>query len=400
MYRVFIVAPNIGLYYGEGGGVKVALYMAQTLLKNGIKVHLIALKGWPIEKLDRIHGTILRKFSREDKLFLNYMLGLGPSPKIPFSIAVKLVSTYVEYLSRKLGPNLVIFHDDIPRLNYEKILKQNSHVILYSHFPYVARAHFNVVDAVEIGMEKYQGLKTRLHYKALKKVIYTDNIPKEIKLIANSTVTKMFMEFMWRRDVEILYPPLTFQPKITDKPKDSIMVLVGGQPNKRIGDAIRALANIKSTSNKTPRLYIIANSFVPWYKEYLINLAQKLDVKQYVCLMEALPIENLMNIYSFSRLILSPAHFEPFGMSIVEGMAYGNIPIVYKGLLSGPWIDVTEKGIYGLGFRTSDELAEIICDAMNFCEKEFDAWINKVVDRASYFSLHKFEENFIGMINI
>jgi hypothetical protein len=399
MRRAFIIAPNVGFSFGGGGGVKVALYMAQILLENNWRVHLIALCGWRVSELDRIHGTSLRKYHREGKLVLNYLFGTRDSLMIPFPMAVRLVASYIERLMTLNSPDLVIFHDDIPKI-YDKVFKYISKPILYSHFPYAARSYFNIVDAVEVGLERYQSHKTRLYYNALRRVVYCDDVPKEVELVANSTVTKVFMEALWRRSVKVLYPPVTFQPKPLEKPKDNSIVLVGGQPNKRVGDAVKALAELRNRGKPTPKLYAVAHHFVPWYKEWLTNLIHRLGLQQYVHFMENLPERDILNLYASAKIVLSTAHFEPFGMSIVEGMAYGNVPIVYKGLLSGPWIDVTEKGIYGLGFRTSDELAEIICDTMNFDEKEFEAWVNKVVDRVSYFSLHKFEENFIGMIKI
>jgi hypothetical protein len=57
MQRAFIVVPNIGLSFGGGRGVKVALYTAQTLLKHELKVHLVALSGWHVVELDRVHGS-------------------------------------------------------------------------------------------------------------------------------------------------------------------------------------------------------------------------------------------------------------------------------------------------------------------------------------------------------
>jgi glycosyltransferase involved in cell wall biosynthesis len=399
MRRAFIIAPNVGFSFGGGGGVKVALYMAQTLLENNWRVHLIALCGWRVSELDRIHGTSLRKYHREGKLVLNYLFGTRDSLMIPFPMAVRLVASYIERLTTLNSPDLVIFHDDIPKI-YEKVFKYVSKPILYSHFPYAVRSYFNIVDAVEVGLERYQSYKTRLYYNALRRVVYCDDIPKEVELVANSTVTKVFMEALWRRGVKVLYPPVTFQPKPLERPKDNFIVLVGGQPNKRVGDAVKALAELRNRGKPTPKLYVVAHHFVPWYREWLTNLIHRLGLQQYVHFMENLPERDILNLYASAKIVLSTAHFEPFGMSIVEGMVYGDVPIVYKGLLSGPWIDVAEKGIYGLGFRTCDELAEIICDAMNFGEKEFDAWRNKVVDRASYFSLHKFEENFIEMIKI
>jgi hypothetical protein len=99
--RAFIVAPNIGLSFGGGGGVKVALYMAQTLLELGLKVHLVALSGWHFEKLDRIHGTSLTKYYEEGRLILNYFLGARGDLRVPFPISVELIALYVKRLVKE-----------------------------------------------------------------------------------------------------------------------------------------------------------------------------------------------------------------------------------------------------------------------------------------------------------
>ena len=275
MRRAFIVVPNIGFSFGGEGGVKVALYTAQTLLKHEheLKVHLVALSGWHVVELDRVHGTNLRRFYREGKVVLN-LFGSGESLRTPFPFAV---SYLIRRLVRERSPNLLIFHDDVPRLD-EKVFRNVSKVMLYSHFPYVARIRFNIVDAVEIKLEKYQSYKTRLYYVALKRGIYYNNMPKEVELVANSTVTKVFMEVLWRRNVKVLYPPITFQPKPLERLKNNSVILVGGQPNKRIGDAIKALAELRNRSRPTSKLYVVAHHLVPWYREWLTNLVHRLGL--------------------------------------------------------------------------------------------------------------------------
>jgi glycosyltransferase involved in cell wall biosynthesis len=396
MRRAFIIAPNIGLSFGGGGGVKVALYMAQTLLEHGLKVHLVALSGWHIAELDRAHGTNLRRFHREEKVVLNYLFGSGESLRIPFPITISLIALYVRRLVREHLPDLLIFHDDVPRLG-EEVFKNVSKIMLYSHFPYVARTRFNIVDAVEVGLEKYQSYKTRLYYVALKRVVYYDNMPKEVELVANSTVTKAFMELLWRRNVKVLYPPITFQLKPLEKLKNNSVILVGGQPNKRIGDAIKALAELRNRSRLTPKLYVVAYHFVPWYREWLLNLVHRLGLQQYVHFMEKLPERDLLNLYASSKIILSTAHFEPFGMSVAEGMALRAVPVVYKGSLSGPWIDVVDKGRYGIGFRTTEELAEAIEHVIN-TEGELSELQDKAFERSRIFLLSTFKKKFQGLI--
>ena len=81
--------------------------------------------------------------------------------------------------------------------------------------------------------------------------------------------------------------------------------------------------------------------------------------------MEKPPERDLLNLYASSKIILSVAHFEPFGMSVAEGMMLRAVPAVYRGPLSGPWIDIIDKGNYGIGFRTTEELAEAIEHVIN-----------------------------------
>jgi glycosyltransferase involved in cell wall biosynthesis len=258
--------------------------------------------------------------------------------------------------------------------------------------------HFNVVDAVEVGLKMYQGYKTRLYHATLKKVIYYDDMPKEVELVANSTVTKIFMELLWKRNVKVLYPPITFQPKPIEKPKNDSVIIVGGQPNKRIGDAIKALAELKSRGRFAPKLYVIAQHFIPWYKEWLTSLIHKLKLQHYVYFMENLPEEYLLDLYISAKVILSTAHFEPFGMSVAEGMTLRAVPIVCKGSLSGPWIDIVDRGRYGMGFKTIEELPTAIeyvitADKIELLELQERAYIG-----SRRFSLKVFRESLIKLL--
>jgi glycosyltransferase involved in cell wall biosynthesis len=397
MRRAFIVAPNIGLSFGGGGGVKVALYMAQILLENNWRVHLVALGGYEVSELDRVHGTNLRKHYKEGKLALNYLFGARDSPAIPFPVAVKLVGSYIERLIRLYFPDQVIFHDDIPKID-ENVFKYVSNVILYSHFPYAVRSHFNIIDAVEVGLERYQNYKTRIYYSTLKRVVYYNNMPKETELLANSTVTKLFMELLWGRNVKVLYPPITFQPKPVEKPKNDSVVIVGGQPNKRIGDAIKALAELKSRGRPVPKLYVIAQHFVPWYKEWLTDLTRRLDLQHYVYFMENLPEQDLLDLYISAKIVLSTAHFEPFGMSVAEGMMLRAVPVVYKDPLSGPWIDIVDRGRYGVGFKTTEELATAIGYVMSTDNTELLELQERAYIGSRRFSFEIFKESLIKLL--
>lgn len=396
LYRAFIVTPSFQLSYG--GGVRVAIYMAWTLLKHGFKVHLVALNGLDINRLTRLYGANLIKFFREGCLILNYAVKLeNKELRIPISLAVKLLSLYLSRLVRKYLPDFIIFHDDVPRID-DRIFKYVSKSVLYAHFPYIVRSYFNVIDPVEIGLEKLQGYRTRINYGIAKKLFYFEDIPREIELVANSTVTKTFLEIMLRRRAKIIHPPITLRPKAEIKSKSNSIVVVGGQPNKRIGDVLRALAELKSTRRRVPKLYIVSHSFVSWYKEWLLNLVYKYELQRYVYFMESVTDNELADIYALAKIVLSAAHFEPFGMSVAEGMLFRAIPIVYKGVLSGPWIDVVDRGKYGIGFRSIAELTEAIDYVLSIEKKELTELQEKALIGASRLLLDRFEENLLRLI--
>jgi glycogen synthase len=110
--------------------------------------------------------------------------------------------------------------------------------------------------------------------------------------------------------------------------------------------------------------------------------------------MEKLPERDLLNLYASSKIILSVAHFEPFGMSVAEGMMLRAVPAVYRGPLSGPWIDIIDKGNYGIGFRTTEELAEAIEHVINTERKLFE--LQDKAFKCSRISVEYFQEKIHG----
>jgi glycosyltransferase involved in cell wall biosynthesis len=89
--------------------------------------------------------------------------------------------------------------------------------------------------------------------------------------------------------------------------------------------------------------------------------------------------------------------FEPFGIAVAEAMHAGAIPIVYKGFTSGPWIDIVDRGKYGIGFRTIDELAEIL-EYLTGASRDLSELQDRAFERSSKFSLKAFKNNLMGLI--
>lgn len=387
--RVFIVAPNIGLHMGVGGGVKVTLAMAKSLEESGYEPYLIALRGYNTHRLLLIHGV---KLFRTTPL---YFLGEGESLRLPFHTQISLLRMFLEKAFVRYRPQVIIFNDDVPMIN-ERLLKEVN-LILYSHFPYAARIKYNITDVYEIPPSMFKIYLEILYRKFLKNLIYIDYIPSSIMLLSNSAVTRTFINMMWGKNSITLYPPLIVSRNITTLPQDKedfVLVLATIQPNKRIGDVIKAFSKLK---HDKARLIIAGYRGPKSYMKYLNNLIKQTNIVDRVIFMVNVDEHKKWFLLAKSKVIISAAHFEPFGINVVEGMYANNIPIVYRGPLSGPWIDIIDRGKYGLGFRDINELTEL----MDIALKDYNYMVQTVNPflRAKKYCYELFSEQFIKIVS-
>ncbi|MEM2288600.1 MAG: glycosyltransferase, partial [Sulfolobales archaeon] len=178
--------------------------------------------------------------------------------------------------------------------------------------------------------------------------------------------------------------------------KKNIIVSVGAfEPTKRFGVLLDAYA--RSRVREKARLVIVGNLAYPAYLSYLREKAIKLGVKDRV--------KFLVNVDDFvkwdmllrSKIIVHAKIFEPFGIAVAEGMYAGCIPIVFRGSLSGPWIDSVERGRYGFGFRDADELAEVLSNVLTDYE-ELRFMVDSIKEKALSYSYTNFKAELLQII--
>jgi glycosyltransferase involved in cell wall biosynthesis len=390
----------INLFNSTGGGVRVTLHIVNILLKKGYRVRLFALDGLPVEELDRIHGTSLSTYLGKSLNMKYYNTSKEINSffsKLRFISLSRYINMIRDVVSR-YESDLVILFDDIPPLEWDKV---SSDVMVYSHFPYAARLLFNIYDMIDTEkINHFKIIKERVFRKTLLwRYFYVGSIKNwNIKVFANSTITSIYAKKTWGINAPILYPPV-FTPRSIkvgpDTTKKNLIVSLGVMsPGKYHGTVIDAFAMVKRRINNVK--LIIMGSLVD--KNYYNHLLRKINIynlKNNVYILTDVSEEKKWAILSQAKIIVHAKRFEPFGIAVAEGMVAGAIPVVYKGLSSGPWIDIIDKGKYGVGFRTTEELAEAIEHVINTKRELLQV---KALERSRTFLMNVFEKRFMELI--
>jgi glycosyltransferase involved in cell wall biosynthesis len=80
---------------------------------------------------------------------------------------------------------------------------------------------------------------------------------------------------------------------------------------------------------------------------------------------------------------------EHFGISVVEALASGLIPVIHKS--GGAWSDIIEFGKYGIGYEMLEP--SHIAEKINIALEKWDhSWIHTAINQANNFSEEKFKE--------
>jgi len=167
------------------------------------------------------------------------------------------------------------------------------------------------------------------------------NIKKVDSIMCTSLFEKKELERIYKKKIIMVYPGVDFKKfkNIKLKRKNQVLSVGSLLPFKGHEKTIKSLGLIKET--KRPLLVIVGDGRMS-EKRKIKSLAKKNKVK--IKIKNKISEKTLLKIYNESKLYISCAHKEPFGLTILEAMACETPAVVVNG--GGPSEQVVD-GVTG-----------------------------------------------------
>lgn len=363
-----------------GGSERLAITVMQALSKIGIDFDLTTFERPDMFKLDTAYGkSVASVIQRIRKV------------NVLRSLEKVDVKKHYDLTINTHGDMLPYFASDFS--------KNNS--ITYCHFP-LAKYLINSKDPEYTRFLNSAILATSTDCSSRKRFQSAEtayiHMLRNSTVLSNSEFSCKVIQKAFGIDSILLSPPVDVDffrntallPYLSNNRKDVILVVARFHPSKKIENAIRLAkllkqyqigSGMKIVGNLPPSRY--------GYYSYLKQMVQDYNLTDYVTFEINVSFSKLLALMQDSKIYFHPLPGEPFGISTVEAMSAGLIPVVPD--IGGHTEFVPSK----YQFHTFGEGVEAIASALNAPNSERIL----ISDSVRKYSIQNFIQRFQQIVN-
>jgi len=300
--KIVLVHPRMSVM---GGGERVAIHSIKEALREGHEVYLAC---------ERFDTDAFEDFFGVQGLFKSVRLLSYP----PFRPTIRRAVLYQRLIYHQLRLRSIISRKqrfDLI-LNTAEVANQPAirlPAVQYCYFPeYFSHLESNALP-------RFWNL-----YYGPARVFYRSRVSRIDQLLAVSDFTREFVKQKWGRDATTLYPPcpIDLYSGLSDRSKENLVITVGRiGPEKRFGLFLEIARKMPHVS------FAIVGSVSPEKKSYLDMLRKAAPSNISFVLA---PLRKVKDILGKAKVYVHSAQNEHFGITIVEAMAAGCVPVVHN----------------------------------------------------------------------
>jgi len=357
-----------------GGGERVALATVETLKMLGFSVTLGTVEPTEWSRVKRLLAP---------KYLPDREVSLLKFKVRAFGIYMRLTSVLIVAWERRGHSISINTHGDVLPIPCD---------VTYMHFP-----TFTLAKLAPENQKYIMSTFWKLYFIPYERI--QSAIVKTLEgtlLLTNSRFSASIIKRFTGFRALVIHPPVdieTFSRAGTTPPesREDIVVTIGRyNPEKRYELILRIAEQLPDIK------FVIAGSvgeaLAVRYFEKLRRMRDRMGLKN-VELLRDVPLSDLLNMLSRSKVYLHAMVNEHFGIAVVEAMAAGLVPVVHRS--GGTYTDVIEMGRYGYAYRGIEECVKAIQHALS----NYKRWYTTVRRRATSFSKHKFIEKLATVIS-
>ena len=356
--NILVVHPYLSVL---GGGERVCLHVIKALVEDG---HDVTLVSEPIKpgELDSFLGFNVL----DDVAHVSYK---KVEPKVRrFSVYQRML--HHNFLKPRLKGKIGAVDVELLTQDVAFTLGSGKKRIAYVHFPeFFAHLETAKPESKWFWKGYYAPFKRYMRHQ----------IKNIDRFLCNSGFTKRKIKERWGKEAKTVYPPVDVE-RFKPAKKENLVATVGRfVPSKNYEMVLEVAKQLPDTDfeiigiKQDPKYHDRINASKPKNVTLLTNLAQG----------------EVASRLARAKVYLHTMINEHFGISIVESMASGCVPVVHD---SGG----AREAIGDLGYRYNT-----VKDCVNCIKKalQADADIGRLIERAKMFSSKRFREEIKKIVN-
>ncbi|XHH09321.1 MAG: glycosyltransferase [Candidatus Bathyarchaeia archaeon] len=303
------MAKTVGVFcptlHNYGGGEFVSVAIANTLAQNGYDVTLFTTKPVDAKSVKNFFGETLHPkisaVTQPTSLNIKGLMGFYQNVFRSY-IAKTKTTVFIDPYSNCVFPWTNVCYIHFPTLN---------RTAYRTRFPYLQSIHHTEVGALpQVIMEK--NLAT-----------YDDKL-----VLANSHYTAHEIEAFSGKKAHVLYPPYTSSIKnfVAQTKQDLVVTTSRFEQNKKL----EKIPKIAAKTSSHVQFAVIGRLYDKAILGHLQAQVKKLGLTERVKFYPDLPAKQKLQMLATAKVYLHTMVGEHFGISIVEAMASGCIPVSHN----------------------------------------------------------------------